>query len=72
MQQVIKERDGNVLTSEGSVLREWKACFEELVNVENESDEDRWRTDNQKDQRISKEEVKAAMNRMTSGGSWSR
>ena len=38
MQQIrlIKDRDGNVITSEESVLRRWKEYFEELLNDKNE------------------------------------
>ena len=34
--QVIKERDGNILTSEECVLRRWKDFFEELMIEYNE------------------------------------
>ena len=34
--RVMKDRDGNVLTSEESVLRRWKEYFEGLMNEENE------------------------------------
>ncbi|KAK3516282.1 hypothetical protein QTP70_008650 [Hemibagrus guttatus] len=34
--RVIKDRDGRLLTSEESVQRRWKECFEELMNEENE------------------------------------
>lgn len=36
MQQVrlIKDKNGNVVTSEKSVLRRWKEYFEKLVNEE--------------------------------------
>ena len=33
---VIKDADGNVLTSEESVLRRWMEYFEELMNEKNE------------------------------------
>ena len=33
---MIKDRDGNVLTSEDIVLRTWKEYFKELMNEENE------------------------------------
>jgi len=36
--RVIKDRNGNVQTSEESVLRRWKEYFEELINVENETE----------------------------------
>lgn len=38
MQQVrvVKERDGNVLTSGASLLRRWRKYFEQLMNEENE------------------------------------
>ena len=29
---LIKDRDGNLITSEETVLRRWKECFEELLN----------------------------------------
>ncbi|KAG2465922.1 CFDP2 protein, partial [Polypterus senegalus] len=35
--RVIKDKDGNVLTSEESVLSRWKEYFERLMNEENES-----------------------------------
>lgn len=40
MQQirVIKDGDGNGLTSEESVLRRWKDDFKELISEENESE----------------------------------
>lgn len=38
--RVIKDGGGKVLTSEESVLRRCKECFEELINVENESERD--------------------------------
>lgn len=41
---MIKSRDKNVLTSEEHVLRRCKEDFEELMNVKNEREEDRWRT----------------------------
>lgn len=67
----IKDGDGNVLTSEESVLRRWKDDFEELINEENESER---RVGvgtlvNQEVQRISKEEVNVPVKRMKSG--WS-
>lgn len=34
--QVIKDREGNVLTDARSVMGRWKAYFEELMNEENE------------------------------------
>ena len=36
--RVIKDADGNVLTSEESMLRRWMEYFEELMNEENERD----------------------------------
>lgn len=33
---IIKDRDGNGLTSDKSVLRRWKEYIEELMYVENE------------------------------------
>ncbi|KAK4318915.1 hypothetical protein Pmani_010106 [Petrolisthes manimaculis] len=33
--KMIKDVDGNILTSEESVLRRWKEYFEELMNIEN-------------------------------------
>ena len=39
--QVIKDADGNVLTSEESVLRRWMEYFEELMNEENEREREK-------------------------------
>ena len=33
---MIKDRDGNVLTSEESVVKRWREYFEGLMNEENE------------------------------------
>ena len=58
-----------MLTSEDSVMRRWKEYFEELMNVENERGErtDRAQAVNQEVPQISKEEVRAAMERMKRG-----
>uniref|UniRef100_A0A8C4RGJ5 L1 transposable element RRM domain-containing protein n=1 Tax=Erpetoichthys calabaricus TaxID=27687 RepID=A0A8C4RGJ5_ERPCA len=62
--------DGNVLTSEESVLSRWKEYFERLMNEENEREKrlDDVEIMNQEVQRISKEEVRTAMKRMKNGG----
>lgn len=52
--RVIKDRGGNELMSEGSVLRKWREYFEELMDVENESErKDGEQLVNQDVQRIS-------------------
>lgn len=48
---MINDRNGNVLTNEGSVLQRWKEYFEELMNNENE------RERKTEEQSISLEEV---------------
>lgn len=48
---MINDRNGNVLTKEGSVLQRWKEYFEELMNNENE------RERKTEEQSISVEEV---------------
>ena len=35
---MIKDRDGNLTTSEESVLRRWNEYFEELLNKENDKE----------------------------------
>ena len=40
---MIKDREGNVLTSEESGLRRWKEYFEELMNGGNERERGRRR-----------------------------
>lgn len=39
--RVIKDKNGNVLTSEESVLRKWKEYFKEVISEENEKAEHR-------------------------------
>lgn len=67
--KMIKNADGNVLTSEESVLRRWKEYFEELMNIENgrESRMEELEVANQEVQEISRKEVKKAMKRMKGG-----
>ena len=64
--RMIKDKDGNVLTSEESVLSRWKEYFEGLMNEENERERrlDDVKIVNLDVQQISKEEVRAAMKRM--------
>lgn len=51
--RVIKDRGGNELMSEGSVLGKWREYFEELMYVENGSErKDGEQLVNQKVQRI--------------------
>lgn len=40
---MIKDRDGNILTSEENVGRRWKEYSEELLNEEYERKESEWR-----------------------------
>lgn len=42
----MRDRDGNVLTSEDSVLRKQKGYFEDLMNEENAREEAGWMEDN--------------------------
>ncbi|KAI5619610.1 hypothetical protein C0J50_21007 [Silurus asotus] len=64
-----KNGDGNVLTSEESVLRRWRKYFEQLMNDENKRERklDDVGIVKQEVIRISKEEVKAVIKRMKSG-----
>lgn len=61
----MKERDGNILTSDESVLRGWKEQLEELMNKENvrERRMDGEMIVNPRIQRIRNEKVTASMNR---------
>ncbi|KAK3508380.1 hypothetical protein QTP70_025786, partial [Hemibagrus guttatus] len=67
--RVIKDRDGRVLTSEGSVQRRWKEYFEELMNEENEREKrvEGVNSVEQKVDKIRKDEVRKALKRMKSG-----
>ncbi|KAF7705380.1 hypothetical protein C0J45_6915 [Silurus meridionalis] len=67
--RAIKDGDGNVLTSEESVLRRWREYFEQLMNEENERKRrlDGVEMVKQEVDRISKEEVRAVIKRMKSG-----
>ena len=67
--RVIKDEDGNVLTSEESVLRRWKEYFEELMNEENERERrlDVAESINRDVGRISMDEVRMAMKKMKNG-----
>ncbi|KAK3528544.1 hypothetical protein QTP70_002788 [Hemibagrus guttatus] len=67
--RVIKDRDGRVLTSEESVQRRWKEYFEELMNEENEREKrvEGVNSVEQKVDKIRKDEVRKALNRMKSG-----
>ena len=67
--RVIKDANGNVLTSEESVLRRWMEYFEELMNEENERERRLEEVEivNLEVGWISKDEVRTAMKRMKSG-----
>ncbi|KAI5624580.1 hypothetical protein C0J50_15862 [Silurus asotus] len=69
--EAIKDREGNVLTSEESVLRRWSEYFEQLMNEENQRERrlDDVELVKQDVDRISKEEVRAAIKRMKNGKS---
>ncbi|KAK3558455.1 hypothetical protein QTP86_018182 [Hemibagrus guttatus] len=68
-EEVIKGRDGRVLTSEESVQRRWKEYFEELMNEENEREKrvEGVNSVEQKVDKIRKDEVRKALKRMKSG-----
>ncbi|KAK3548851.1 hypothetical protein QTP70_021031, partial [Hemibagrus guttatus] len=68
VQQVIKDRDERVLTSEESVQRRWKEYFEELMNEENEREKrvEGVNSVEQKADKIRKDEVRKALKRMKS------
>ncbi|KAI5610690.1 hypothetical protein C0J50_11966, partial [Silurus asotus] len=67
----VKDGEENVLTSEESVLRRWREYFEQLMNEENQRERrlDDVELVKQDVDRISKEEVRAAIKRMKSGKS---
>ncbi|KAK3560234.1 hypothetical protein QTP86_002183 [Hemibagrus guttatus] len=67
--RVIKDRDGRVLTSEESVRRRWKEYFEELMNEENEREKrvEGVNSVEQKVDKLRKDEVRKALERMKSG-----
>ena len=67
--RVIKDADGNVLTSEECVLRRWKEYFEDLMNKENERErrQDEAVSINRAVGRISMNEVNMAMKKMKNG-----
>ncbi|KAI5100986.1 hypothetical protein C0J45_9972 [Silurus meridionalis] len=69
--RAVKDGEGNVLTSEESVLRRWREYFEQLMNKENEKERrlDDVELVKQDVDRISKEEVRAAIKRMKNGKS---
>ncbi|KAI5622223.1 hypothetical protein C0J50_18218 [Silurus asotus] len=69
--RAIKDGEGNVLTSEESVLRRWREYFEQLMNKENPSERrlDDVELVKQDVDRISKEERRAENKRMKSGES---
>ncbi|KAI5629602.1 hypothetical protein C0J50_7994 [Silurus asotus] len=69
--RALKDIDGNVLTSEESVLRRWREYFEQLMNEENERERrlDDVELVKQEVDRIIKKEVRAAIKRMKSGKS---
>ena len=67
--RVIKDTNGNVLTSEENVLRRWMEYFAELMNEENERERRLEEVErvNLEVGWISKDEVRTAMKRMKSG-----
>ncbi|KAI5611034.1 hypothetical protein C0J50_11940, partial [Silurus asotus] len=69
--RAVKDEDGNVLTSEETVLRRWREYFEQLMNEENERERRLVDVElvMQEEDRISKEEVRAAIKRIKSGKS---
>ncbi|KAI5620741.1 hypothetical protein C0J50_19613, partial [Silurus asotus] len=69
--RAVKDGEGNVLTSEESVLRRWREYFEQLMNEENQRERrlDDVELVKQDVDRISKEVVRAAIKRMKSGKS---
>lgn len=66
--RVIKDRNGNALSSEAGILPRWTKCFEELINEEHDNGRrlDGEQLMNKEVQRVSKEEVRAAIKRMKS------
>ena len=71
VQQVglIKDSDGNVLTSEDDVLRRWKEYFDQLMNEENERETRLENAEpvNKEVKQITKEEVRRTLKRMKVG-----
>ncbi|KAI5089887.1 hypothetical protein C0J45_20022 [Silurus meridionalis] len=69
--RAIKDGEGNVLTSEESVLRRWREYFKQLMNEENHREKRLEDVElvKQDVDRISKEEVRAAIKRMKNGKS---
>ncbi|KAI5089302.1 histone H4 transcription factor [Silurus meridionalis] len=69
--RAVKDGEGNVLTSEESVLRRWREYFEQLMNEENQRERrlDDVEMVKQDVDKISKEEVRAAIKRMKIGKS---
>ncbi|XP_065654616.1 uncharacterized protein LOC136081243 [Hydra vulgaris] len=67
--RMIKDKDGNVLSNEESVLGRWKEYFEELINQENgrEGRLEEIEVVNQEVPQVSKEEVRAAIRRIKCG-----
>ena len=67
--RVIKDRNENVLTSEERVRERWKEYFEELMNEENDRERrvEGIEIVEQDIARISKDEVRKALNRMKKG-----
>ncbi|KAI5615215.1 hypothetical protein C0J50_10889, partial [Silurus asotus] len=66
--RAVKDGEGNVLTSEESVLRRWREYFEQLMNKENQRERslDDVELVKQEVDKISKEEVRAVIKRMKS------
>ena len=66
---VIKDRNGNVLTSKESILRGWKEYFKELINEENEKGRkvEEVETVEQEFGKIGEYEVRKAQRRVTNG-----
>ena len=69
----MKDKDGNVMADEESVLRIWKEYYIGLMNEENERERERERRENDGErvnlevESISKEEVRENMQRMKNG-----
>ncbi|XP_062866594.1 uncharacterized protein LOC134329279, partial [Trichomycterus rosablanca] len=67
--RLVKDRNGNVLTSEESVMGRWKEYFEELMNEENERERrvEVIGTVDQEVEKINENEVWKALKRMKKG-----
>ena len=67
--RMMKDKDGNVMTDEESVLRIWKEYYMGLMNEENERErmENDGERVNMEVESVSKEEVRENMQRMKNG-----